>query len=286
VFAVEPLTGNPLPVVDGGDLPVALMQRIAREFNQPETTFVMGPTRADADWRLRSFTAKGVEVFGPGGHNSLGAWWWLAAAGRLALQEGRTVLRQEIGEASFPVAIWQTKGALDRIVMAQGAPVAGRQVTDVGPLAESLGLAATDIAASGVPCQVVSTGAAHLMVPIRDRDAVDRIAPDSAKLRSVLEAADGEGCYVFSLDPRQPGATAYARFFGPRVGIPEDPATGTAAGPLAAHLVAHGKATPGTIRIEQGTAFGRTSIIAVEVDAGSISISGRGLVVARGELIV
>ena len=85
VFAVEPLTGNPLVVVEGGtDLTLDLLQRIAREFNQSETTFLLPPTQPKADWRLRSFTPAGVEVFGAG-HNALGAWWWLAQAGRLAL---------------------------------------------------------------------------------------------------------------------------------------------------------------------------------------------------------
>jgi PhzF family phenazine biosynthesis protein len=96
VFAVEPLTGNSLAVVDGGaELSLELMQNIAREFNQSETTFVLPPTRADADWKLRSFTPKGVEVFGAGGHNTLGAWWWLAAAGRLDLGDAR------IGQANL-----------------------------------------------------------------------------------------------------------------------------------------------------------------------------------------
>jgi PhzF family phenazine biosynthesis protein len=70
------------------------------------------------------------------------------------------------------------------------------------------------------------------------REAVDRISPDASQLFDLLKEAGGEGCYVFSLDPLQPGTTAYARFFNPTVGISEDPATGTAAGPLAAHLVA------------------------------------------------
>src|SRR5258706_6188208 len=87
VFAVEPLTGNPLAVVDGGtDLTLDLFQRIAREFNQSETTFVLPPTRPKADWRLRSFTAAGVEGFGAGGHKSLCAWWWVAEAGRPEVQ--------------------------------------------------------------------------------------------------------------------------------------------------------------------------------------------------------
>ena len=84
VFAVEPLTGNPLVVVeDAADLPHELLQRIAREFNQSETTFLLPPTRPTAEWRLRSFAPAGVEAFGAGGHNTLGTWWWLAEAGSL-----------------------------------------------------------------------------------------------------------------------------------------------------------------------------------------------------------
>lgn len=283
VFAVEPLTGNSLAVVDGGgELALELMQNIAREFNQSETTFVLPATRADADWKLRSFTPKGIEVFGAGGHNTLGAWWWLAAAGRLDLGDGPTWFRQQIGDLVYPLAIWQSQGRLEKIVMQQGAPVAGRQLSNLGALAKALGLNTEEMAADVVPCQVVSTGAAHLLVPIRDRQAVDRISPDAKQLFDLLNEIGGEGCYVFSLDPHQPGATAYARSFNPTVGISEDPATGTAAGPLAAHLVAHGLAQPGVVKVEQGTALGRTSIIEVAVDAGSVSVSGRSIVVASG----
>src|SRR5689334_16869068 len=76
VFADEPLAGNPLAVVPDADaLDEAVMRRIAREFNQTETTFLLAPSLPDADWRLRCFTPGGVEVFGAG-HNALGAWWW------------------------------------------------------------------------------------------------------------------------------------------------------------------------------------------------------------------
>jgi trans-2,3-dihydro-3-hydroxyanthranilate isomerase len=88
VFADAPLTGNPLAVVaDADDVDEDLMRAIAREFNQSETTFVLASTRQRVAWRLRSFTPVGVEV-GGAGHNALGAWWWLAAAGRLALSDG------------------------------------------------------------------------------------------------------------------------------------------------------------------------------------------------------
>src|SRR5258706_12026859 len=111
VFAVEPLTGNPLAVVDGGtDLTLDLFQRIAREFNQSETTFVLPPTRPKADWRLRSFTAAGVEGFGAGGHNSPGAWWWLAEAGRLTLHGRPTGVSQENGRRGPPGTDSQNRG--------------------------------------------------------------------------------------------------------------------------------------------------------------------------------
>jgi trans-2,3-dihydro-3-hydroxyanthranilate isomerase len=288
VFAVEPLTGNSLAVVDGvDDLPVELMQRIAREFNQSETTFVMPPSLADADWRLRSFTPKGVEVFGAGGHNTLGAWWVLAATGRLQLRGAQTPFRQQIGDKVHPLVVWQTGKKLDKVVMRQEAPTAGKRLDDeLGELAEALCIARSDIATDTLPCQVVSTGADHLLVPIRDRGAVDRIVPDGRRLFELLRGVDAEGCYVFSLDPPHPEAAAYARFFNPTVGIAEDPATGSAAGPLGAHMVMHGLAEFGPVRIEQGTALGRTSLIDVEVSPESVSISGRGVVVAKGEFSI
>jgi PhzF family phenazine biosynthesis protein len=92
---------------------------------------------------------------------------------------------------------------------------------------------------------------------------------------------------VFSLDPRKADAIASTRFFNPTVGIAEDPATATAAGPLAVHLVAHGVAPAGRwLRIEQGTAMGRTSLIEVEVCDHTVRISGRGTIVASGNLFL
>jgi trans-2,3-dihydro-3-hydroxyanthranilate isomerase len=285
VFALEPFTGNPLAVVEGGgDLPRATLQRIAREFNQSETTFLLKPARPGADWRLRSFTAAGAEVFGAG-HNSLGAWWLLAELGRLALAEGDTVFHQEIGDSVLPLAVSSHQGRPAHIVMDQDVPVAGRTLEDLGALAGALGLGPGDLAAAGLPCQVVSTGAPHLLVPIRDRDTVDRIQPNAPALLEVLKGLGAEGCYVFSLDSRHPGASVYSRFFNPTVGIWEDPATGTAAGPLASHLATHGLIPLGRpIVIEQGTAMGRTSLIRAEPHRHTVRISGSGVTVASGQL--
>lgn len=115
--------------------------------------------------------------------------------------------------------------------MNQSPPRFGDTVSDRVELAAALGLDAGDLTTSE-PAQVVLTGAAHLMVPVRDRAGVDRATPDGPRLRRVLAAVGGEGCYLYSRDPVDAaGADAYTRFFNPTAGIIEDPAMGTAAGP-------------------------------------------------------
>lgn len=201
------------------------------------------------------------------------------------LNGSETIFHQEIGSSVLAVSISQREDRLEAIVMDQEAPVAGRKLEDLTALAASLGLTTGDLAVKRAPCQVVSTGAAHLMVPVQDREAVDRIVPDAKALFAVLKGLEAEGCYVFSLDPLEPRADAYARFFNPTVGIWEDSGTGSAAGPLAAHLVTNGLAQIGqTIVIEQGTAMGRTSLIKAEVLAHAVRISGAGVIVASGHL--
>jgi trans-2,3-dihydro-3-hydroxyanthranilate isomerase len=102
-----------------------------------------------------------------------------------------------------------------------------------------------------------------------------------------LAAVGGQGCYVYCLDPVDSAATANARFFNPTVGIWEDPATGSAAGPLAARLVAEGVAASGApVVVEQGHAMGRPSQIRVAVDGDRVRIAGAGIVVAEGMLTI
>jgi PhzF family phenazine biosynthesis protein len=160
-------------------------------------------------------------------------------------------------------------------------------VRDRAAVAAALGLAEDDVAGDE-PAQVVSTGAGHLLVPVRNRVAVDRAAPDMARLAAVLRQADGEGCYLYSPDPVDPaGAVAYTRFFNPTMGIVEDPATGTAAGPLVARLAALGRVPEqATVVVEQGYALGRPSRIQVSVSGPRIRVGGSGLVVAEGTLVI
>jgi PhzF family phenazine biosynthesis protein len=284
VFADAPLTGNPLAVVvDDEGVDVDLMRAIAREFNQSETTFVQASTNEEAAWRLRSFTPAGVEV-GGAGHNALGAWWWLADAGRLALSEGPNRFLQEIGGRVLPVEVTVEDGRLRAIAMEQEPAQWGDVAGDLDELAASLGLPADELG-EDAPAQVVSTGAPHLLVQVRTREAVDRAVPDVPRLREVLRTVDGEGCYLYSLDPVDPASAGYARFFNPTAGISEDPATGTAAGPLASHLVAHDLSVDDSkLVIEQGHRIGRSSRLEIRIPSDRPIITAVCVIVADGML--
>jgi trans-2,3-dihydro-3-hydroxyanthranilate isomerase len=285
VFAEQPLAGNPLALVAQAErLEDEVLKLLAREFNQSETTFVLPPTRAQATWRLRSFTPTGAEVVGAG-HNALGAWWWLASEGHLELSHGAGRFAQELGDRVLPVEIVADEhGRPAIVVMDQAAPSFGTTVGDTASLVAALGLSPEDLDGD-LPAQVVDTGAAHLLVPVVDRAAVDRAQPAASELLAQLEAVSGQGCYVYSLDPLSREAVAYTRFFNPTVGIWEDPATGSAAGPLASLLVAHGVVSDGTtVIIEQGHALGRPSRIHVEVNGDQVRLGGAGVVVAEGNL--
>lgn len=285
VFATEALGGNPLPVVlDADALDEPTMKLITREFNQAETTFVLRPSRSEADYRLRSFTVPGHEIFGAG-HNALGAWLVLAAAGYIKAVAPSVTCHQELGEHVLPVEILFDGQEVRRIVMKHSPPAFGATVSDAPALASSLGLDVSDIDLARFPAQVVSTGAPHCLIPVRDRGAIDRARPDSERLLALLRAAGGEGCYIFALDPVDRSSTAYARFFNPTVGIYEDSATGTAAGPLAAQLVAKGVVPNGsTVIIEQGYAMGRPSRLELQVHGDDVRLFGGGVVIAEGVL--
>jgi trans-2,3-dihydro-3-hydroxyanthranilate isomerase len=276
VFADEPLAGNPLAVVPDADgLAEEVLPRIAREFNQAETTFLVAPTAAGADHRLRSFTAGGVEVFGAG-HNALGAWWWLAATGRLD-RSGRW--HQQIGAAVLPVEIGPERVAMRQEAVRYGAAVPAETVA----AAVGVEVAALGAAVELPVAQVADTGAPHLLVGVRDRATVEAVTPDTDALRRVLLDAGGEGCYLYALDPAEPDAVAHARFFNPVAGIVEDPATGTAAGPLAC-LLRRYRLAGDRVVIAQGHHLGRPSRIEITLDGDTPTIAGRAVVSATGTL--
>ena len=173
------------------------MRRIAGEFNQAETTFLMRSARAD--WKLRSFTASGAEVVGAG-HNALGAWLWLAERGDLGPLDAPRIFHQEIGSDVLPIELQSIDGRVHGR-MRQAPMRLSEALEDVAPLAAALGLDPADIRLDPPP-RPVDTGAAHLMVRVADAGAVDTARPDAAALLAVLDPTAAEGCYVYAFDAR------------------------------------------------------------------------------------
>lgn len=272
VFTDHPLSGNPLAVVMDLDqqLDNSQMAAIATELNLSETTFVHPADPAQADWWLRSFTPGGAEVAGAG-HNALGAWWWLAVTGRA----GPPSARQLLGDRVLPVHI--ARGERLEIGLDQGMVELSEATLDRSRLGSALGLEADAVPETH---PVGSVGSPHLLVELADSSLVDAARPDTTALRDVLAHAQAQGCYVFTTATGD--ADAYARFFNPTVGIVEDPATGSAAGPLAQLL--HDRSGLRELTITQGTAMGRPSRLAVQITDAGPRLLGRCALAAEGTL--
>ncbi len=151
--------------------------------------------------------------------------------------------------------------------------------------ASALDLGDAELSVGRLQAQVVSTGVPHLLVPVRDSGTLGRARPNGETLAAYLRSIGAQGCYLFCLDPLDSSGPVQARFFGPNVGIAEDPATGSAAGPLGAYLVARELATEERpIIIEQGHHMGRPSRIEVRVIGGGVRVSGTAVVVVEGRL--
>ncbi len=282
VFGHAPLTGNPLAVVDLSDYSSPIPERwfpaVARELNQSETTFVL-PGDAGATRILRSFTAGGVEVYGAG-HNTLGAWWWLITTGRVSQSSDSAEITQRIGGKNLQVVV-----QADRLGIRQ-APSRLGALADPTALAAAVGLTNQDLDPA-IPARAVDTGARHLIVGITSQRALNAAQADKLQLVRVTSDVAAQGVYLVHLDRDADTATAHTRFFNPGVGLDEDPATGSAAGPLAAYL--HDLGILGreeTITIHQGEAMGRPSIITAVVGPDEVvTISGAGTILIEGLMV-
>ena len=271
VFCERPLEGNQLCVVlDAADLDGATMQALAREIGFSETTFV-----TDTSWdhyAMRIFTPGQELPFA--GHPTIGTAFVLAAEGRITSKATQVV---QAGEYRVRVDL-----AAGTASMRQLAPTFADAFGDRELAARAAGLEPAEIR-DDVPLQVVSTGLPHLMVPVRDVEALRRATRDAALVERVCRATGGESMYLFAAT--EDGVTA--RMFDWETGIGEDPATGSAAGPLGAYLSRHRLAgMPGTLRIRQGEQVGRPSLLEVEVaaegDSWRVDVAGGVAIVGTG----
>jgi trans-2,3-dihydro-3-hydroxyanthranilate isomerase len=253
VFTETALEGNPLAVFpDASGIDDGTMQKIARELNLSETVFVVPVSRADCAARIRIFTATMEMVFA--GHPTIGASLVLLEEGLVSKASENFLLEEKVG----PVAIRVEPG--DRpLIWLKTPPIQFGRTYDRSACARALGLDPADLL--DIAPQLASAGNPNIFIAARDKGAVDRAWLDMTGLRSIQPTAEGPVC-VFVFAPTVEGA--YSRMFAPEHGVNEDPATGSATGPLAAFMLRNGL-TPrdkGSRFIsEQGTKMGRRSLL-------------------------
>jgi len=268
VFTDTALAGNQLAVfTDARDLDPLTMQALAREMNFSETVFVLPPQADDADVRIRIFTPATELPFA--GHPTLGSAFVLGGP----LQ--KIVIRLETGAGVVPVE-------LER----QGAEIVFGWMEQPIPTWESYDstddlFAALGVSGSRLPVEAYTNGPTHMFVELESADAVAAVTPDMAALARLTDS--GTSCFA----PTDGGWKT--RMFAPADGIAEDPATGSAAGPLAVHLARHGRIAFGEeITISQGVELGRPSTLYARADGSAerierVLVGGSAKIVARGE---
>ncbi len=276
VFAVEPLSGNQLAVVHDADgLSDARMLALARETGLSETTFVQEPC-AGGDYRNRIWWPRGELPFA--GHPSLGT--AVAVAHRRGERSVRYVQETPAGLQPIDVDLAERPDLPARASMLQEPAVFGPWL-EPGPVAAAVGLEAGDVDRE-LSAQVVSTGVPHVLLALRDVDALERCAPDRAALTALLERSAATTLYAFVASAPAGHARARAFFDSPR-GVVEDPATGSAAGPLCAYLDRHADCE--RVTVEQGAEVGRPSRLEAHVEGDRVRVAGDVYVIAVGELL-
>ena len=272
-FTEVPFQGNRLCVVP--ETPPGLsaedMHTLALEMNFSETTFVTesGP----GGYAMRIFTPDAELPFA--GHPTIGTAFTLAAEGRTSPS---TVQTTSIGET--PVEVDLDRGFA---WMTQRPPRFGPAFRDRELVAEAAGLAPDEVHPD-LPMQVISTGLGPLLVPVRDEAALRRAERIESACRRAMEASGGECLYYFAI---RGDGDVLARMFDASLGVDEDPATGSAAGPLGVYLAKRGLAgMPGTAVVAQGEMVGRPSFLHVDVrpsgDSWTVRVGGGVRIVGEG----
>ena len=266
VFTDSPLTGNQLAVfTDGRDVGDELMQKLAKEMNFSETVFVL-PSDADAHARIRIFTPVTELPFA--GHPVLGSAYVLA--GPMQLGE----IRLETLAGIIPITLEREGAQISFGRMQQPVPQV-EPFAEAGAVEQLLGIH------SQLPVELYHQGPGFAYFELESKDALAALSPDFGALGRITDY--GISCFAGS------GTSWKTRMFAPTSGVPEDPATGSAAGPLCMHLARHGRVPFGEeIEISQGDEVGRPSKLFARVDGSaaqveSIEVGGSAVIVARGE---
>jgi trans-2,3-dihydro-3-hydroxyanthranilate isomerase len=291
VFTDHVFGGNPLAVFpDASHIPPALMPAIAREFNYSETTFVLPPADPKHAARVRIFTPGGELPFA--GHPTVGTAHVLATLGAVRLTGDETHMVLEEGVGPVPVTIRATSGVptFAQLSVAQ-LPQVTQAPAPAARLAEMLSLTEADLAGPAMQPEAVSCGTPFLFVPLRDMAAVARARLRVDLSEELLRGYVTQMVFVFCMGGERADSQVRARMFAPAIGVPEDPATGSAAVGLGGYLAARDPRADGTLqwRVEQGFEMGRPSLLDVEVEkrggaTTAVRVGGRTVIVCEGSM--
>jgi trans-2,3-dihydro-3-hydroxyanthranilate isomerase len=294
VFTATRFGGNQLAVfLDGRGLAAGTMQAIAKEMNFSESTFVLPAERPDTDMRVRIFTPG--EELPMAGHPTIGTAFALACCGVASPGQPRVVFGLGVGPTDVEL-VWEGDD-LRFAWMTQLRPEFGAPVAAGDAVASALGLPAAASVDTGLPVQRVTCGTPYLLIPLASRASVDAAVLDPHAYSTVLAHAGLDPnlpAFLFSTEAGADNAGVYCRMFAPGLGITEDPATGSAAGPLGCYLVRH-RVVRGEraarMLVLQGAKMGRPSYMHIEVaaagtDVTSVRVGGESIVVGEGTLYV
>ena len=293
VFTDHLFGGNQLAVfLDGRGLTPDAMQAIAKEMNFAESTFVLPAEQRGTDVRMRIFTP--AEELPMAGHPTIGSTFALARAGVINSEREGFVFGLGIGPV--PVSLTWKKKELSFAWMTQPNPTFGAPIANPGSAAAAIGLSPAAVTATGLPVQVVSCGVPFLFIPLTTRRAVDSAVIDTEALETFYQSAGtrAHGVFVFSPQPGPDKATVYSRMFAPGLGIVEDPATGSASGPLGCYLTRHktlaAKQAAAMLSL-QGVKMGRPSHVHISIglngsEINSVRVGGNAVVAGEGTLYI
>jgi trans-2,3-dihydro-3-hydroxyanthranilate isomerase len=291
VFTDAALEGNQLAVFpDPAGLAPELMQRITREMNFSESTFIFPADTAGTDVRMRIFTPG--EELPMAGHPTIGSTFALADEGVIAPPRDHFVFGLGVGPT--PVSLEWKDGALDFAWMTQRNPEFGKEIADRAGFARAIGIAPEDLAAA--PPQAVSCGVPFLFAALKTRAAVNGISVDARALAAVSRASGLQDLplFVFTLDRGVSSGdeAVYSRMLAPGLGVAEDPATGGASGPLGCYLLRHALMPANRLAhiiSLQGEKMLRPSRIHISIESSGnaitrVRVGGRSVRVGEGVL--
>jgi len=286
VFAEEKYAGNQLAVFRSGNgLGDNEMQRIAREMNFSETTFILSETRRDGGFDVRIFTPGEEVPFA--GHPTLGTAHIIRT--EVLSRKNANGIKLNLKAGQIPVTFDDNAQRGTICWMRQIEPVFGKTV-NAKIISSLLNLHSDDID-NRFPIEEVSTGLPHILVPLRGLDALKRARVNKDNYFEFIKNRWAKPVLIFCAEPHNPQNNISVRMFADCFGIPEDPATGSGNGCLAGYLVRHrfwGKDEI-DVRAEQGYEIGRPSLLFLKAkqENGKISISvgGRAITVAKGDCV-